>query len=130
MLQVVCRKTALRMIEDYTAKKQSSTYTAQCYTTNCMSRISKTFLILTIIALSIFLLITLSDFGNLQVVHAQHNNTGSNAVVIQATATPEPITVEDRSEIGKTDWITLMSITIVIIIVVPIFLKRKSWSQE
>ena len=43
------------------------------------------------------------------------------------TATPQP--EEDRSEIGSTDGITVMSFVIVAIIIIPIILKRKSWAQ-
>jgi hypothetical protein len=55
---------------------------------------------------------------------AQYSNS---AFFFQITATPQP--VEDRSEIGSTDGLTLMSLIIVMIIVIPIFLKRKNWSQ-
>lgn len=51
----------------------------------------------------------------------------NSALFFQITATPQP--VADRSEIGSTDGLTLMSLIIVIIIVIPIFLKRKNWSQ-
>ena len=51
----------------------------------------------------------------------------NSALFIQITATPPP--VADRSEIGSTDGLTVMSLIIVIIIVIPIFLKRKNWSQ-
>jgi hypothetical protein len=50
-----------------------------------------------------------------------------SAFFFQITSTPQP--TEDRSEIGSTDGLTVMSIIIVIIIVIPIFLKRKNWSQ-
>jgi len=46
---------------------------------------------------------------------------------LQTTSTPQ--LEEDRSEIGSTDWITVMSFVIVAIIVIPIVLKRKSWLQ-
>jgi hypothetical protein len=49
------------------------------------------------------------------------------AFFYQIATTPQP--AEDRSEIGSTDGLTLMSFIIVTIIVIPIFLKRKSWSQ-
>jgi len=53
-------------------------------------------------------------------------NTGAS-LFFQTTATPEP--QEDRSEIGSTDGITLMSFAIVAIIIIPILLQRKHWSQ-
>jgi len=53
-------------------------------------------------------------------------NTGAS-LSFQTTATPEA--QEDRSQIGSTDGITLMSFAIVTIIIIPILLQRKSWSQ-
>ena len=53
-------------------------------------------------------------------------NTGA-VLFFQTTATPQP--QEDRSEIGSTDDITVMSFVIVAIIIIPILLQRKSWSQ-
>jgi uncharacterized membrane protein len=54
------------------------------------------------------------------------NNFGA-AVFFQTTATPQP--EEDRSEIGSTDGITVLSFVIAAIIVIPILLQRKNWSQ-
>jgi len=53
-------------------------------------------------------------------------NTGA-ALFFQTTATPQP--QEDKSEIGSTDGITIMSFVIFAIIIIPILLQRKSWSQ-
>ena len=55
--------------------------------------------------------------------------TGSTGAVMffQTTATPQP--QEDKSEIGSTDGITLMSFTIAAIIIIPILLQRKRWAQ-
>ena len=41
-------------------------------------------------------------------------------------ATPTPLAV---SEVGSTDWITLVSIIIVLIVITPILIRRKSWDQ-
>ena len=49
------------------------------------------------------------------------------SLLFQATPTPQP--QEDRSEIGSTDGIMVMSFIIVAIIIIPIILKRKSWAQ-
>lgn len=49
------------------------------------------------------------------------------ALLQQSTATPE--TQADRSEIGSTDYITLASFIIVAIIIIPLVIKRKSWTQ-
>ena len=44
----------------------------------------------------------------------------------QPTSTPQ---VEDVSEIGSTDGIIILGGVIVLIVLVPIFLYRKSWMQ-
>jgi hypothetical protein len=54
-------------------------------------------------------------------------NTGT-ALFFQTTATPE--SQADRSEIGSTDGITLMSFAIVAIIIIPILLQKKHWSEN
>jgi hypothetical protein len=54
-------------------------------------------------------------------------NYTSTAFFFQITTTPQP--AEDRSEVGSTDGLTLLSLIIATIIVIPIFLKRKNWSQ-
>ncbi len=48
------------------------------------------------------------------------------ALAFQVTATPA---AEQASEIGSTDGIMLMSVVIVLIVVVPILLRRKSWAR-
>ena len=48
------------------------------------------------------------------------------ALSLQVTATPTP---QQVSEIGSTDWIMLMSIVIVLIVVVPILIRRKTWMR-
>ena len=74
----------------------------------------------------------------LALISAAFTNTGSHppikfaeysnaAFVYQTTATPLPS--QDHSEVGSTDGLTLMSFVIVAIIVIPIILKRKNWSQ-
>lgn len=55
--------------------------------------------------------------------HAQMSFT-SGTFFVQVTPTPQ---AEDRSEIGSTDEIVIMSGVIALIIVVPILLMRKSW---
>jgi hypothetical protein len=52
---------------------------------------------------------------------------GAAALYAQVTPTPP---VEDRSEVGSTDGIVLMGVIIVLIVVVPILLQRKSWSSD
>lgn len=55
------------------------------------------------------------------------NYTGA-ALTYQTTSTPE--TTGDRSEIGSTDGITIASFIIVAIIIIPLVIKRRSWTQE
>ena len=55
------------------------------------------------------------------------NQTGA-AFFFQTTATPQ-VQQEDKSEIGSTDGITVMSFLIFSIILIPILLQRKSWSE-
>ena len=51
-------------------------------------------------------------------------NLSAGTLFLQATPTPQE---EDLSEIGSTDEITAMTGVIVIIIIIPILLRRKSW---
>lgn len=51
-------------------------------------------------------------------------NFSGHTFFMQVTPTPQP---EDRSEVGSTDEITIMSGVISLIIVVPILLRRKNW---
>ena len=83
---------------------------------------------LTILIVSLFLVLFSIAFS--QSITAQSATVaGSNsaAMFLQTTATPQP--QEDKSEIGSTDGITLMSFTIVAIIIIPIILQRKRWAQ-
>ena len=54
-------------------------------------------------------------------------NFQSAAFYQPATTTPQ---VEDVSEIGSTDEIIVLGGIIVLIVIVPIFLYRKSWMQS
>ncbi len=89
-----------------------------------MKRLIRPTLILIIVLLLTFLTISLSGFRSAQPVQVPVS-TGTGFVL--QTATPQP--EEDKSEIGSTDGITVMSFVIAAIIIIPIFLKRKSWSQ-
>jgi hypothetical protein len=51
-------------------------------------------------------------------------NFSAGTFFLQATPTPQE---EDLSEIGSTDEITAMTGVIVMIVVIPILLSRKSW---
>jgi len=48
----------------------------------------------------------------------------ATALLLQSTTTPQP---QDMSEIGSTDGIVAMVGIIVLILIVPIFLRRKHW---
>jgi len=56
--------------------------------------------------------------------HAAPMNVRSAALYQSPTSTPQ---VEDVSEIGSTDEIMVLGGIIVLIVIVPIFLYRKSW---
>jgi hypothetical protein len=58
---------------------------------------------------------------------SRFTNQTSAAFFFQTTATPQ--VQEDKSEIGSTDGITLMSFLIFSIILIPILLQRKRWSE-
>lgn len=57
----------------------------------------------------------------------QTSSLGDSAVLLQTTLTPQP--QEGVSEVGSTDGIAAMGFVIVIIALVPILLRRKSWMQ-
>ena len=50
----------------------------------------------------------------------------SASVFLQTTPTPAP---EGETEIGSTNEIVVMGGLIILIIIIPIFLRRKSWMQ-
>ena len=116
------------MLRDYTAKEQSSTYaytTRMLYFGRHMKRFIRPFVILIII-----LLLALISAAFTRSIPAQSNKSSSHtgmAMFFQITATPQPHA--DRSQIGSTDNITIMSFVIAAIIIIPIFLQRKHWSQ-
>ena len=81
-----------------------------------------------ILIMSLLLALTVVAFSATNSTQTSRLSKYSGAAFLfQSTATPEP--QEDRSEIGSTDGLVVMSVIIVSIIVIPIFIKRKSWSQ-
>jgi hypothetical protein len=50
----------------------------------------------------------------------------ASLLVVQATHTPA---AQGASEIGSTDGIMLMSVVIVLIVIVPILVRRKIWMR-
>ena len=82
-----------------------------------------------ILLMSLLLALTVVAFsGTNSTQSSKFGEYSSAALFFQITATPQP--AQDRSEIGSTDGLTLMSFVLVTIIVIPIFLRRKSWSQS
>jgi len=73
-------------------------------------------LLLLFMVCSVLVLLTASNF--VSPVRAEHANT----VLIQESPTPP---LEDSSEVGSTDGILLMGAVIVLIVTIPLFIKRK-----
>ena len=91
----------------------------------CMKKFIRPIIILSI---SLLLALTVVAFsGSSATQTSKFAEYSGAALFFQITTTPQP--AEDQSEIGSTDGLTLMSFIIVTIIVVPIFLKRRNWSQ-
>jgi hypothetical protein len=81
-----------------------------------------------ILFISLLLALTVVAFsGTNSIQSSKFGEYSGAAPFFQITTTPQP--AEDRSEIGSTDGLTLMTFIIVTIIVIPIFLKRRNWSQ-
>lgn len=57
---------------------------------------------------------------------APANQTGAAALRLGLTATPAPQPV---SEAGSTDWIVLMGVVIVLIVILPIIFRRRTWAR-
>jgi len=60
---------------------------------------------------------------------ALEGNAGAAGLFLQPTTTPFP-KVKDVSEIGSTDGIIVLGFIIVLIIIIPILLQRKSWMES
>jgi len=58
---------------------------------------------------------------------AVQGSLSATTFFLQTTATPQP---EDVSEIGSTDGIVAMAGIIVLIVIVPILLRRKHWMRS
>jgi hypothetical protein len=81
-----------------------------------------------ILIMSLLLALTVVAFsGSNSTQSSKLDEYSKTTFFFQITTTPQP--QADRSEIGSTDGIIVMSFIIVTIIVIPLFLKRKSWSQ-
>lgn len=55
-----------------------------------------------------------------------NGNVAQGALLLQVTPTPTPIRL---SEIGSTDGIVLMAIFIVLVVIVPVMVWRRSWAR-
>jgi len=75
--------------------------------------------------IGIGLLLAIVSAALSQPVSTASSLSAEAAFAAQTTATA-PVT--DSSQIGSTDGIMLMSVLIVLIIVVPILVRRKNWS--
>ena len=83
---------------------------------------------LAILLISLFLVLFSVAFSHSNYVQSGKLSSYTGAALFfQTTTTPQPQV--DRSEIGSTDGITIMSFVIVAIIIIPIFLQRKHWAQ-
>ena len=122
------RLNSLLVWRDYTAKEQSSTYgyiTRMLYFGCHMKRLLRPS---TILIVSLLLILISTAFS--QSISEQSfklANTTGTVLFFQTTNTPPP--KQDKSEIGSTDGITILSFVIVTIIVLPIVIKRKDWTQ-
>jgi hypothetical protein len=56
------------------------------------------------------------------------NNPLASAQSLQITS-PTPTVTGDTSRVGSTDGIVLMGIVIVVIVIMPIWLRRKTWAK-
>lgn len=84
----------------------------------------------TIILISLTLALTSAAISGASAIQRSTGLAGysGTAFFFQTTTTPE--LEEGGSEVGSTDGITLMGFIIVAIIVLPIVLQRKNWSQS
>jgi len=80
-----------------------------------------------IIALGLSLVLALSSAAlTYSAPPALQGNLSAAAFFVQPTKTPRP---EGLSEIGSTDGIIVMGFVIALIIIIPIFLRRKAWLE-
>lgn len=85
---------------------------------------SKRFHTILFVLIALFLIVSGAVLRTIKLSGAE---LGAAAFYSQVTSTPQ---VEDASEIGSTDGIVLLGIIIVLLVVVPILLQRKSWSSD
>jgi len=59
--------------------------------------------------------------------HPAPNETIGAALLLQKTSTPPA--EEEQSEVGSTDGIVIMGGVIAVIVLLPLLLQRKAWTQ-
>lgn len=82
-----------------------------------------------LMTLTISLLIALSCAAATNTVRTFGSNNSTTASLSLQT-TPTPPVEEDRTEVGSTDGIVVMGGVIVLIVLVPILLQYKTWTQR
>ena len=87
---------------------------------------NKSFRPAVVLGISLLLAILAAGFTYTAKISGLESSTRA-AISLQTTATPA--VEEDLSEIGSTDGIVIMGGVIALIVLLPIFLKRKSWMQ-
>jgi|WetSurMetagenome_2_1015567.scaffolds.fasta_scaffold927055_2 hypothetical protein len=80
-----------------------------------------------VVLISLALALTSAAATRLFLLPGTGNNLSAAAFFLQTTPTPEQV---DRSEIGSTDGIVVMGFLLAVIVLVPILLRRKAWSQS
>lgn len=81
-----------------------------------------------VVILAISLGIALFSAAATYTVNLSNEKYSTAASFILQTA-PSPPVEADRSEVGSTDGIVVMGGVIALIILIPIFIQRKSWTQ-
>jgi hypothetical protein len=87
----------------------------------------KIVLLLFISLLLLFLGAAFSASHSMRIANLNQHTRGG--LTIQITATPEPEQEEDQSIVGSTDGLVAMSVVITAIVIIPIVLKRRNWSD-
>jgi hypothetical protein len=80
--------------------------------------------LITALIISLFLIVACSQLNSTSIVQ---KSLGSAAIFQQATPTHP---VEDKSVPGTTDGIVIMGFLIVVIVIAPILIKRKTWLKK
>ena len=80
------------------------------------------------VIMALMLALVVAAFSQSLAIQASKVNANTGAVLfLQATATPKP---QDQSEIGSTDGIVAMGGLILLIVILPVLLRRKYWARQ